>query len=148
MQSKGTIYSSEWTEQHDLKRVVWFQQIESQTNTQIFLFDKTNRKTCQRFILLHTLVSVWLFAKINKDHPRSPFSQYTTSSASFDVLGNDLTSSLDEDFQCDSTWKDVPFIEQKVVGVRVEITLTSYPNGTITYKAVIAGYIDRPGPGP
>jgi hypothetical protein len=59
-----------------------------------------------------------------------------------------LTSSLDEDFQCDSTWKDVPFIEQKVVGVRVEITLTSYPNGTITYKAVIAGYIDRPGPGP
>ena len=134
MQSKGTIYSSEWTEQHDLKRVVWFQQIESQTNTQIFLFDKTNRKTCQRFILLHTLLSVWLFAKINKDHPRSPFSQYTTSSASFDILGNDLTSSLDEDFQCDSTWKDVPFTQKKVVRVRIEITLTSYRNGTITYK--------------
>jgi hypothetical protein len=85
---------------------------------------------------------------MNKDHPRSPFSQYTASSASFNVLGNDLTSSLDKDFQCDSTWKDVQFIEQKVIGVRVEITLTSYCNGTITYKAVIAGYIDRPGPGP
>ena len=145
--TKGQFTLLSETEQHAPKRVVWFQQIEFQTHTQIFLFDKTNRKFCQRFILLHTLVSVWLFAKINKDHPRSPFSQYTTSSASFDVLGNDLPSSLDDDFQCDSTWKDVPFIEQKVVGVRVEITLTSYRNGTITYTAVIAGYIDRPRPG-
>ena len=145
---KGQFTLLSETEQHAPKRVVWFQQIEFQTHTQIFLFDKTNIKTCQRFLLLHTLASVWPFAKMNKDHPRSPFSQYTTSSASFNVLGNDLTSSLDKDFQCDSTWKDVQFIEQKVVGVRVEITLTSYRNGTITYKAVIAGYIDRPGPGP
>ena len=85
---------------------------------------------------------------MDKDHPRSHFSQSTASSESFDVLGDDLISSQDGDFQCDSTWKDVPFIEQKVVGVRVEITLISYRNGTITYKAVIAGYIDRPGPGP
>jgi hypothetical protein len=87
---------------------------------------------------------------MDKDHPRSPFSQSTASSASFDVLGDDLTSSQDEDFQCDSTWKDVPLIQQKAVGVRVEITLTSYHNGIITYKAVIAviaGYIDRPRPG-
>jgi hypothetical protein len=87
---------------------------------------------------------------MDKDHPRCPFSQSTTSSASFDVLGNDLTSSQDEDFLWDSTWKDAPLIQQKVVGVRVEITLTSYHNGIITYKAVIAviaGYIDRPRPG-
>ena len=29
----------------------------------------------------------------------------------------------------------------------MEITSTSYRNQAITYKAVIAGYIDRPGPG-
>jgi hypothetical protein len=33
-----------------------------------------------------------------------------------------------------------------VVGHRVEVTSTSYQNQAITYKAVIAGYIDRPGP--
>ncbi len=84
---------------------------------------------------------------MDKDRPRSPFSQSTASSASFDVLGDDLISSLDEDFQCTPTWKDFPFIQQKVVGIRVEITSTSYRNQTITYKAVIAGYIDRPGLG-
>ena len=84
---------------------------------------------------------------MDKDRPRSPFSQSTASSASFDVLGDDLISSLDEDFQCTPTWKDFPFIQQKVVGVRVEITSTSYRNQAITYKAVIAGYIDRPGLG-
>jgi hypothetical protein len=71
---------------------------------------------------------------MDKDHPRSHFSQSTASSASFDVLGDDLISSQEEDFQCDSTWKDVPFIQKKVVRVRIEITLTSYRNGTITYK--------------
>ncbi len=87
---------------------------------------------------------------MDKDNPRSPFSQSTASSAGFDILGDDLTSSQGEDFQCDSTWKDVPLIQQKAVGVRVDITLTSYHNGIITYKAVIAviaGYIDRPRPG-
>jgi hypothetical protein len=58
-----------------------------------------------------------------------------------------LTSSLNEDFQFNPTWKDFPFIPQNVVGVRVEITSTSYQNQAITYKAVISGYINRPGPG-
>jgi hypothetical protein len=84
---------------------------------------------------------------MDKDHSQSPFSYSPASSASFDFLGDDLISSLDEDFQCNLTWKNFPFIQQKVVGVRVEITSTSYRNQAITYKAVIAGYIDRPGPG-
>ncbi len=84
---------------------------------------------------------------MDKDHSGSPFAYSTASSASFDVLGDDLISSLDEDFQCNPTWKDFPFIQQKVVRVKVEITSTSYRNQAITYKAVIAGYIDRPGPG-
>ncbi len=58
-----------------------------------------------------------------------------------------MTSSLNEDFQFNPTWKDFPFIPQNVVGVRVQITSTSYQNQAITYKAVIAGYIDRTGPG-
>ena len=84
---------------------------------------------------------------MDKDRPRSPFSFSSASSASFDILGDDLISSLDEDFQCNPTWKNFPFIQQKVVRVRVEITSTSYLIEAITYKAVIAGYIDRPGPG-
>jgi hypothetical protein len=84
---------------------------------------------------------------MDKDRPQSPFAYSTASSASFYFLGHDLISPLDEDFQCNPTWKDSPFIPQKVVGVRVEITSTSYRNQAITYKAVIAGYIDRPGPG-
>ena len=58
-----------------------------------------------------------------------------------------MTSSLNEDFQFNPTWKDFPFIPQNVVGVRVEITSSSYQNQAITYKAVISGYINRPGPG-
>jgi hypothetical protein len=50
-------------------------------------------------------------------------------------------------FNVTQLWKDFLFIQQKVVRVRVEITSTSYRNQAITYKAVIAGYIDRPGPG-
>jgi len=50
-------------------------------------------------------------------------------------------------FNVNPTWKDFPFIQQNVVGVRVEITSTSYQNQAITYKAVISGYINRPGPG-
>ena len=84
---------------------------------------------------------------MDKDRPQSPFSLSSASSASFDILGDDLISSLDEDFQCNPTWKDSPFIQQNVIGVRVEITSTSYRNYAITYKAVIAGYIDRPGLG-
>jgi hypothetical protein len=84
---------------------------------------------------------------MDKDSSRSPFSYSTASSTSFDILGDDLISSLDEDFQCNTTWKDFPFIQQKVVRVRVEITSISHRNQAITYKAVIAGYIDRPGLG-
>ena len=84
---------------------------------------------------------------MDKDHPQSPFAYSTSSSASFDFLGNDLISSLDEDFQCNSNWKDFPFIQQKVIGVRVEITSISHRNQAVTYKAAIAGYIDRPGLG-
>jgi hypothetical protein len=89
-----------------------------------------------------------IFCKMDKNRPRSPFLQSTASSASFDVPGgDDQISSLDEDFQCNSNWKDFPFIQLKVIGVRDEITSTSYQNHVITYKAVIAGYIHRPGPG-
>ena len=49
-------------------------------------------------------------------------------------------------FNVNPTWKDFPFIQQNVVGVGVEITSISYQNQAITYKAVIAGYIDRTGP--
>jgi hypothetical protein len=84
---------------------------------------------------------------MDTDRPRSPFSTSTASSASFDPLGDDLISSIDEDFQCNTTWTNFPFIQQKVVGVRVEITSISHRNQAITYKSVIAGYIDRPGPG-
>ena len=69
------------------------------------------------------------------------------SSVSFDPLGDDLISSLDENFQNTTTWTNFPFIQQKVVGVRVKITSTSYRSQAITYKCVIAGYIDRPGQG-
>jgi hypothetical protein len=86
-------------------------------------------------------------SEMEKDRPQSPFAYSTASSASFDVLGDDLILSLYEEFQCNPTWKDFPFIQQKVVGVKVVITSTSYQNQAITFKAVIAGYIDRPGPG-
>ena len=84
---------------------------------------------------------------MDKDHPQSPFTYSTSSNASFDFLGNDLTSSLNEDFQFNPTWKDFPFIPQNVVGVRVEIISASYQNQAIIYKTVISGYINRPGPG-
>jgi len=84
---------------------------------------------------------------MDKNRPRSPLEYSTALSASFDILGDDLISSLDEDFQCNPTWKDVPFIQQKVVGVRVEITSTSYRSKAITYKDVIAVHINRAGPG-
>jgi len=84
---------------------------------------------------------------MDKDRPRSPFAYLTASRTSFEFLGDDLISPLDEDFQCNPTWKDFPFIQQKVIGVKFEITSTSYRNQAITYKAVIAGYINRHGPG-
>ena len=84
---------------------------------------------------------------MDKNCPRSPLEYSTALSASFDILGDDLISSLDEDFQCNPTWKDVLFIQQKVIGVRVEITSTSYRSKAITYKAVIAVHINRAGPG-
>jgi len=87
------------------------------------------------------------FSKMEKDRSRLPFAYSTASSASFDVIGDDLISSLDEDFKCNTNWKDYPFLQQKVVIVKVEITSNSQCNQPITYTAVIAGYIDRPGPG-
>ena len=84
---------------------------------------------------------------MDKDRPRSPFLQSTASSASIDVLGDYLILLLDEDFQCNSNWKEFSFIQLNVFRVRDEITSTSNQNHVITYNAVIAGYIHRPGPG-
>ena len=84
---------------------------------------------------------------MDKDRPRCPFLQSTASSASFDVLGDYLILLLDEEFQCNSNWKEFSFIQLNVFRVRDEITSTSNQNHVITYKAVIASYIHRPGPG-
>ena len=103
----------------------------------IFLFDKQAKEE-KRLSIFH---------KIVQDRPRSPFLQSTASSVSFDVLCDYLISSLDKYFQFNSTWMDVPFIQQNVVRFTVKFTSTSYRHKAITYTSVIAGYIDRPGPG-
>ena len=56
----------------------------------------------------------------------------------FDVLGYDLETLLDEDFHCNQTWMDFPFIQQKVATVSVEITITSYCQNAFMGTAVIA----------
>ncbi len=57
----------------------------------------------------------------------------------------DLLSSLDEDdLTYNPTWKHYPFMQQKIVGVRIEITSTFLTKDTISYTAAVAGYVDHP----
>jgi hypothetical protein len=70
---------------------------------------------------------------------RQQASYATSTSSNFDSIGDELMSSVNQD------WKTYPFVVQKICGIQIVITSTNANiSATTTYNAVISRHQTEP----